>query len=1364
MKRLLLSFILLFVVEQLHAQETYHFRTNHPQGFSVESSTKSTLSLHYSIAELGITKVQYDEAKGQEIILKGCFASNAEDLPNLPFMNQYIAMPNGAKVSVEIKEKASQIIEGIEMLPAAPLQMNGEDKRPDLYWNMEVFGKDANYPSENVTIAQTTQIRGLDVVMLSVMPFRYNPVRKTLEVIYDMDIEVRFEGGDGQFGEARYFHPAWDHILRDLVINSDMIPKTHYYDFLNQAIQNREEGCEYLIIAPDDSTFLAWADTLKAFRMKQGILTKVVTTTDCGSNEAEDIRNYILNAYNNWAIPPAAVLLFGGNQKNSDFGLKPFIYTMPKNEWEVYHYPTDNPFADMNGDSIPDLAISRFAAYDANDCQALVKKTIEYELNPPTDPHYYAHPVITSGYEEDKWFLITSQITNNYLRDRLGRQPSNIYMKYYWADLDPTPPDSIWSTDENTATALDYFGPNGTGYIPFSLSGLNNWIDEFDDTQVLIDAINEGGFFTFFRDHSGRDLWACPYFTNEHIKLLQNERPTFVYSIGCLTSDYWHMQGAGFSELFCKTDAGAVGVIGANSVTYSHYNDLITWGMFDYFWPDFMPSLGTQTQSECFYPSFSLVAGKIFLAQQSFRPYWTEGIHRTLNLFSYLGEPYLDLFTEVPLPIDVTASAFHCEGQSSYTMTAEEGSLICIAQGDNILHLAQGTGQAQTFTLPDMVSGDQFDVTVTMPRHIRFHKIVTIIPASGPYVCLGSYVLNDESGNGTLEYGERASIDVVLINHGVDFAENTEIQLFCESPFVEILQGTTVCSMLEHDESIILSDAFKIKVANDIPDQTEIVLNIILDNGSVVQEIECRRIVSAPALFIKPTFTLLTGDQERTTHILNEGRSEISFQFGNTGHCDSGPAQAKLEVLLPFVVVETPHIFIENITTDSIFILTFPMETLPNDIGGAWPKMRFSINDGIHEVSYEPDVQYGGIFEDFETDTLNPFFTWENTIQYPWVYSEADAAQGRRCFEVTPAKNKPSRLLLKTESYIPNGKMSFFVKTGRYAENALETLTIKEITTSGGKTQTMSSEDWRYWEATVYPECITLDFELHMYGEAEFGIRIDSLCFPPSHRPIAFAGNDIIACKEAPVELREAYAYDYESAFWTTEGDGHFENDTLANSIYYPGNQDISNGEVTLTLHATDSVNPMSSSLRITLLDDIQFEGSILGDSIINKSETPVSHYSIEDQIGIGFQWQLEPETAGSIFDYGNEIDIRWNQHEGDMNATLLVSAESGCDIAPISKTIQLITAYTPTWHALNFDLFPNPTDGHVSLVMGETLKNKTFIEVFNLLGEKVFSQQANYLYQGETISLDLSKMASGLYIIRLSSANGYCSKKVSVR
>jgi len=732
MKRILFLFILVWAFGVANAQQRYQFRTSHPQCFSIESSTKSALSLHFSIAELGIADIQYDETKGQEIILKGCFASNAEGLPNLPFVNQYLAVPRGATVSIEVKEKASKILHDIELLPAAPLQMNNEDQQPALHWNMDVFGKNANYPSENVTIAQTTQIRGLDVALLSVTPFRYNPVKKTLEVIYDMDIEMRFEGGNGQFGDARYLHPAWDNILRDLVINSDMLPETDYYEHLNEGIRNREEGCEYLIITVDEPAFTSWADTLKQFRTRQGILTKVVTTADCGSNNAVDIRNYILNAYNNWTIPPTAVLLFGGNQvTNGSFGLKPYFFTSPISWGESYRYPSDNPFADMNGDSIPDIAISRMTVINADDCQRQVQKLLDYELTPPTDPHYYDHPVINSGYQASKWFAITAQVTNNFFQDRLGKHPANLYMKYWYEDFDPTPPDSIWSTAPNTNAVLDYFGDDGAQYLPQSIGYLNDWID-MEDKEPFQYAFNEGGFLTFYRDHSNPDWWCCSNIRAADVPHFQNESPTFLFSVGCSTNNFWNnwsYDGCVAKDLL-HANIGAIGSLGANTVTYSHYNDLTTWGMFDYFWPDYMPTLGSQTEAHFYYPSFSLVAGKLFLSQQAFLPYSMdpEKVDKTLNLFSYLGETYLNLYTETPQHLQVEAPLTHPKGTLQYQFTAEEGSTVCISKGGEIIQVLQSTGVVQSVALPAMEVGEQFTVTATKQNHFRFEQDVTIIP------------------------------------------------------------------------------------------------------------------------------------------------------------------------------------------------------------------------------------------------------------------------------------------------------------------------------------------------------------------------------------------------------------------------------------------------------------------------------------------------------------------------------------------------------------------------------------------------------------------------------------------------------------
>ena len=1365
----------------INAQDRFQFRTDAPQGLSIERSTQTGLSLHFSVSEIGIANIDNGEAKGQEIILKGSFGSFAEGLPNLPVENRYIAVPKGATVSIEVKEKASQTLQDITILPAAPLQLNGDAKRPPLHWDPSVFEKDAAYPSESATIIQTTQIRGLDVALLSVTPFRYNPVRKTLEVIYDMDIEIHFEGGNGQFGEARYRNPDWDGILRDLVINSDMLPEAHYYDLLNEAIQNREDACEYLIISPDDESILAFADTLREFRTKQGILSKVVSVTECGGNDANTIKSYIQNAYEHWAIPPAAVMIFssvdtlevGNNFYLASSGIPGFGLLFKGYDngsyLQDYHYSSDNPYADMNGDSIPDLALSRLPALTLEEYSTQVRKLIQYETNPPTQPDYYSRPIITSSYEYNKWFLITSQSINGFYRNKLGMRPKNFYMLYEYTSDDLLPPDTAWSTAYNTDAVVDYFGPHGQNYIAHQPDSLSNWRSMFD-YSYLVDALNESAFLTLYRDHSSFDLWCSPWMENNVVKTLTNSDPTFLLSIGCdaalysnvffyeFSDSYWSMGEKPLVYEFCKAKVGALGGIGATTVTHSHFNDILTWGIIDNFWHNYMPDMGTSAQPEFTRPAYALVAGKLFLNQHAFLPnWWPTKVTTTQNVFHYLGETYLNLYTEVPQQMAIEAAPC-TDGQSQYTITAEEGALVCLSHGNDIIKMVHATGQPQNIALPNLPIGDRFFITVTKQNRFRFEKQVTVISPNKPFVYMKATSFNDQDNNGQLDYGEYVTLDITLQNQSDVNSDNGEITLLCESPYIEILQSTAHYSPINENTSVTLKDAFKFKIATDVPDQTAIQLKVRFNENENTHEDNFTIVANAPIVSISPEFWLKTAEDEPSTHINTEGRSTIVFSMKNSGHSAINLVQANLDIKTPFVKVENVSQY-EDLRPNEAYLLTYELNTVPNDITGAWLQSRLDVQYGEKHAYYDTIIQYGGIFENFETDTLNPFFQWTNSGAHKWTYCTEDAFEGERCLISNADTATHSQLKAKLRSQLleHDGKISFHYKTDPNESLTFYLRSLNENTL-------FSSPEWHYGEVTISVRDAQFSWMFEKENLESQQAKIDNLCFPPKHTTIAYAGEDMMQCKESPVELSQAYAYDCDSVRWTTDGDGQFEDNIKVNTLYYPGDQDLMNGHVSLTLLAINGTNTISSTTTVTLLNEIDFEGIILGDSVVNKYEHQISHYSIEPQDGINYLWHLDPVEAGTIYSHGNAIDLVWNLHEGDMEASLTVTTDNGCETEPITKTISLIGTGTTEWNHFDFDLFPNPTDGKVNLVVSKSLNGNAVIEVYNLLGERMLHQKTSQMHQNETISIDLSKLSSGLYIITLRTENGSCSKKVSVR
>ena len=1255
-KRLILFLLTVFAFNVLNAQETYRFRTDAPQGLSIESSTAAGLTLHYSLAEIGIADIDNGEAKGQEIILKGSFGSFAEGQPNLPSENHYIAVPQGAIARVAVKENGSSILQGIDLLPAATVIGNTTAGLPKLRKDMSIFGKDANFPSENVIIAESTQIRSLDVVLLSVTPFRYNPVKKILEVIYDMDIEVSFEGGCGQFGDERYRNPDWDGILRNLVINNDILPEAHYYERLNEAVQNREEGCEYLIIAPDDESILAWADTLKDFRTKQGILTRVVSTTECGGNNAVTIKNYIKNAYENWAIPPATVMIFGEYMDTMYYYQEQFFYSagfsgIPgfpliflnyNDSGEDYAYYSDNPYADMNDDSIPDIALSRLPALTAEEYQNQVEKLIAYESNPPTDAHYYDHPILTSGYEENKWFMITSQSVDGFYRNKLGKHPSNLYVVYDWEHHDALPPESIWSTGYNTEAVLDYFGPNGQNYIPQSIGDLNNWIT-MDDRQLLKDAFNTGSFLTMYRDHCSFDFWCCPFFYADNIPELTYPDPTFVISIGCHTArydTYYEAWSGNFNtnpliRAFCKAHVGALGGIGAATVTHSHFNDILTWGTLDHIWPEFMPTTGSSVAPNFVRPVYALVAGKLFLNQHVFLPnWWPLKVTTTHNVFQYLGEAYLNLYTEVPQAMAIDAAPYHKNSQWEYEFTIEEGAVVCLSYHNEILAVTQATGQPQSFMLPTMQPGDQFVITATKQNRFRFEQTATVIEADQPYVYLRNVDINDSDGNGKLDYGEYATIDVTLYNIGARSSEGGQITLLCDSPYVEIIQGVAQYSHMAPDAEVMLENVFHIKVADNVPDQTQLRFKVRVDDLANSHENHFEATANAPLISIASEFALTLENGDPLTNIITNGKTNLTFLISNIGHAKSLPIGTKLNVMAPFVGLETASQICDPLQPGESRLITFTATT-----------------DG----------------------------------------SVAD----------------PAWLIAQMQLYY-----------GNYV-------------------------DYKYY--------------IMQYG----CIQIEDLCYPPSPRVIAYAGEDMTWCKDAPVVLLDAYAYNYNSVQWYSYGGGSFDDNTAVNTVYHPNFLELAVGQTILTLRVVGE-ETVSNSIRIHFVDEVEL-GEIIGDDVVNKYEQPVSHYSIEHQSGFTYIWQLEPANAGYIYAYGNDIDIAWNLNEGDAEVSLSVMANNGCATEPVTKTIGLIGYNIIEETSSNFDLFPNPTDGKVNLVIEESLQGKAIVEVYNLLGERIMVKTINNLQKGETCTLDMSHLVSGLYIITLRSEKGCCSKKVSV-
>jgi hypothetical protein len=87
-------------------------------------------------------------------------------------------------------------------------------------------------------------------------------------------------------------------------------------------------------------------------------------------------------------------------------------------------------------------------------------------------------------------------------------------------------------------------------------------------------------------------------------------------------------------------------------------------------------------------------------------------------------------------------------------------------------------------------------------------------------------------------------------------------------------------------------------------------------------------------------------------------------------------------------------------------------------------------------------------------------------------------------------------------------------------------------------------------------------------------------------QPTAYAGHDTTYPNTVPLFIAAGTASNYSSVKWLTDGDGHFNIDTVPASLYYPGQVDKNNGGVHLTLKAYPigtCADTASSTVHITL-------------------------------------------------------------------------------------------------------------------------------------------------------------------------------------
>ncbi len=171
--------------------------------------------------------------------------------------------------------------------------------------------------------------------------------------------------------------------------------------------------------------------------------------------------------------------------------------------------------------------------------------------------------------------------------------------------------------------------------------------------------------------------------------------------------------------------------------------------------------------------------------------------------------------------------------------------------------------------------------------------------------------------------------------------------------------------------------------------------------------------------------------------------------------------------------------------------------------------------------------------------------------------------------------------------------------------------------------------------------------------------------------------------------------------------------------------------------------NPLTLGLRIK-----PTTSEITGKDSVNANANEV--YSVNATTGSSYAWTI---IGGSIVAGNNTATatIRWN-NTASGRLTVQETASSGCkgDSKILNVSISPPVGIAPTSFIEGIQVYPNPTAVSSNIIFASPSADPVSIEVINLLGQSIWSNDLPKVGAGESVYLDLANLKPGMYIVQV--------------
>ena len=802
MKKLSGFICIIFLTISGFAQDWIPINSLNPTAPTVKllSSTEQETIVDFSLA--GFFSETVNTPQGlQQIINAPKMASMLEEgAPDLPLFAIPVAIGDCAEMNINVQKTEFQEFDNIEIAPSKGNFSREIDPESVPYRYGEVYSNNAFYPASQAHLGEPYILRDLRGQNIMVYPFAYNPVTKTLRVYTHLVLtlgKTSEKGDNPKLSRKTYqvkISPETDAMYSQRFVNYKATGAK--YSFIP------DEG-ELLVICPDQ--YLNAMQPVVDWKNQSGRPTAMVSLSDIGGNNADQIKSYIQSRYNNPEENLTFVLLVGDYND-----LTP--YPMNGGRSDIW-------FGQLEGnDYYPEVFVGRFSVQSVSDVQHQVDKVIYYERDITANADWLAKGMGIGSTE--------------------GAGSGH-------------------NGGESDYQHIDYIRDTLLHYTYTEVSQHYHGVGVGTNATMLSQNFNEGVGICNYCNHGSVTSWYVGSFSNSNVNGLTNDyKWPFIWSTACLNGKF---DQNCFGEAWMRATNNSTGVpTGAIGGMFSWTNQP---------WQPPMTGQDEMVDVLCEWRNADhfhhTLAGASLNGNMKILDLHPSDQGLTHNTWILFGDPSLLLRTDTPAEMNVTCQPEAILlGQTELRLTAEtDYALATLSFNGQILASAPVLNGECTLTFPEQSETGTALLVVTSFNKVTEVRDIEIIPANGAYLTYDSFSVNDE--NGQADYGETVGISLSIKNIGNQTATNVQVTLSSDSPFVVITQAMGTIPSIGALETYTLSNAFEIAVNELIADGIQAEFNLICTDGDNTWSNHFRMTLHAPAFAIsefRPASTVQPGE------------------------------------------------------------------------------------------------------------------------------------------------------------------------------------------------------------------------------------------------------------------------------------------------------------------------------------------------------------------------------------------------------------------------------------------------------------------------------------------------------------------------